>query len=334
MTSLSRRRSAFTLIELLVVIAIIAILIGLLLPAVQKVREAANRAKCQNNGKQIGLALLNYESQYGYLPPGGTTAASDGNLPKQIHGWAVFILSNLEQGNAIVGYDFTKQWDDDSTTPISNAKIARNVMPIMACPSTASPRIIDVGKAITPTHEGMAIGDYAPTVRIAASFVQAGGTLSTQTPPVVIGDASNSKDTAGNIGAMTTNHIHKILDIADGTSNTFAVIETAGNSQLWRLGKMVTDAENQGGPWADRNAILAPIGCDPTTGVRNTPTVGTGLAMVNCVNSSEMYSFHTAGANAVFCDGHVSFIKQNITPQTFVALVTRSGGDQPNSTDY
>src|SRR5947209_9702262 len=99
------RRKGFTLIELLVVIAIIAILIGLLLPAVQKVREAANRAKCQNNGKQIGLAILNYESQFGTLPPAGTTTASDGNLPKKAHGWAVFILSNLEQGNAIVGYD-------------------------------------------------------------------------------------------------------------------------------------------------------------------------------------------------------------------------------------
>src|SRR4051794_25916116 len=131
MTFPLRRRSAFTLIELLVVIAIIAILIGLLLPAVQKVREAANRTKCQNNGKQIGLAIANYESQTGHLPPAGTNNQSDGNLPKTETGWAVFILSNLEQGNAIVGYDFTKNWDDITGTP-SNASIAKNVMPIMA----------------------------------------------------------------------------------------------------------------------------------------------------------------------------------------------------------
>src|SRR6266705_3373574 len=109
-----KRRRGFTLIELLVVIAIIGILIGLLLPAVQKVREAANRAKCSNNGKQIGLAMLNYESQRGTLPPGGCTATqtTEPRLPKADHGWAVWILSNLEQGNAIVGYDFTKNWDD------------------------------------------------------------------------------------------------------------------------------------------------------------------------------------------------------------------------------
>src|SRR5215207_2550821 len=135
---MSRRRSAFTLIELLVVIAIIAILIGLLLPAVQKVREAAARTKCQNNCKQIGLAILNHESQYGYFPPAGTTTASEGNLPKKLHGWAVFILANLEQGNAITNY----KWDEDWSSA-TNIVYGRTPMPIMTCPSTSAPPFIE-----------------------------------------------------------------------------------------------------------------------------------------------------------------------------------------------
>jgi prepilin-type N-terminal cleavage/methylation domain-containing protein len=221
------RRKGFTLIELLVVIAIIAILIGLLLPAVQKVREAAARTKCMNNGKQIGLAILNYESQYGYLPPGGTTTAAPNPLPKRAHGWAVFILANLEQGNAIVNYDFTKDWDD-ATSP--NVQIAKTLMPIMACPSTASPRFIETPIAASPAHLGMAVGDYAPTVRLTPAFVNTGGYMSTQSPPVVIPDAAVS--TGGNQGALVTNQVHKILDVADGTSNTIAIAELAGGSQL------------------------------------------------------------------------------------------------------
>ncbi|HEY1380277.1 MAG TPA: DUF1559 domain-containing protein [Gemmataceae bacterium] len=315
------RRSAFTLIELLVVIAIIAILIGLLLPAVQKVREAAARTKCQNNGKQIGLAILNFESQNGYLPPAGTTTASEGNLPKKMHGWSVFILSNLEQGNAIVNYDFTKDWDDP-TSP--NIAIAKTAMVIMSCPSTASPRFIDVGKAITASHEGMAVGDYAPTVRIATQLCGPSGLMASQTPPLVIGDANTSK--GGNQGALVTNQIHKILDVADGTSNTIAVAEMAGGSQLWQEGRPVIDKEQQGSPWADRNQVMAPQGYNTTTHTRQ------GLLMVNGQNSSEVYSFHQGGANVIFCDGHVSFIRQSISPYTFIALVTRANGDLPG--DY
>jgi prepilin-type N-terminal cleavage/methylation domain-containing protein/prepilin-type processing-associated H-X9-DG protein len=303
------RRSAFTLIELLVVIAIIAILIGLLLPAVQKVREAANRSKCTNNLKQIGLAIANYESQFGHLPPAGTTSTSEGDLPKTMQGWAVFILSNLEQGSAISKYDFTIDWNVGV-----NATIAKTPMTIMSCPSTAAPRIIDQGATL-----GMAVGDYAPVVRIATELCGPSGLMASQSPPLVIADAGTSK--GGNQGALVTNQIHKMLDVTDGTSQTIAVAEMAGGSQLWVLSQMVSTSPNTGGPWADRNAVMAPQGFNPNTKSR------LGLQMVNGQNASEVYSFHSGGANVVFVDGHVSFLRQDITPYVFIPLVTRAHGD-------
>src|SRR6187200_1041856 len=105
-----RSRRGFTLIELLVVIAIIAVLIGLLLPAVQKVREAAARTACQNSLKQIGLAMHNYHDAYNIFPPPGTTVA-----PR--HGWATFILPYLEQGNLARQMRMDLDWFDPANRP-------------------------------------------------------------------------------------------------------------------------------------------------------------------------------------------------------------------------
>jgi prepilin-type N-terminal cleavage/methylation domain-containing protein/prepilin-type processing-associated H-X9-DG protein len=292
------KRRGFTLIELLVVLAIIAVLIGLLLPAVQKVREAANRLRCGNNLKQLGLALHSYHDVYGTFPPGQVAAPYD--RWKVNHGWAVFLLPYIEQQPLYNAYHWDKKIADASnqfvvSTPLKNFQ----------CPSapeqnrymTTWPFDYPGGKA--------ACGDYAPTWYVDPILVRRGW----------IDSPTDYR------GILVPNEMTCLTSIADGTSSTLLLSEDAGRPRLWQAGKSIAGQVIQGGPWAGFSAGITVKGSQPDG------TSRPGPCALDCTNDHEVYSFHTGGANAVFADGHVQFLTAGMSIRTLAALVTRAGAE-------
>jgi prepilin-type N-terminal cleavage/methylation domain-containing protein/prepilin-type processing-associated H-X9-DG protein len=297
-------RPGFTLIELLVVIAIIAILIGLLLPAVQKVRAAADRATCANNLKQIGLALHSYENAYKAFPPGRTTGTAAGApWSPYTHSWTAAILPYIEQQDVFKLYNYQANWDDTKNFDAIRVQIA-----IFNCPST--PKGMRQDTTITPTP---ACGDYS-TISAIKSFVGINcfGLLRLE-------DADDPRL----VGALIRDRRTRITDILDGTSNTIMVAEDAGRPDAYAAGAVIATVMpvmKEGG-WADPGA---PFSIDGSNGDGTVP----GPCSINCSNNSEVYSFHSDGANMVFADGSVHFLLSNINLCILAAMSTRGGGEQ------
>ena len=348
----SPSRSAFTLIELLVVIAIIAILIGLLLPAVQKVREAAARTQCQNNCKQIGLALHNYESAYNKFPAGTSIPWWKGVIDKDDFmdytlpfgpNWAVTILPFIEQG-ALYAQSKAENYPGvtvvQGTPPTTADQTWRSIRGVEVktykCPSDANNGQHYIDPSAGPAEKDWARGNYGVTAGWEDfDHVANGGTKTTTSAGVMKGFASSP--------VFSANYGSTIAGISDGTSNTIAVAELRAGKMpndprgVWALGFPASSIVNAG-----RNATNPTpnnrLGDDGKTGdeIQNGPGVwyaGIGTADgLGCVKKGSLMtsgmsrSLHTGGVNVCLADGSVRFLKNSIDEQTWCFLIGKADG--------
>lgn len=365
-------KKAFTLIELLVVIAIIAVLIGLLLPAVQKVREAAARASCSNNLKQLGMAMMNFESTYNCLPtsgegmsPGtaasGPTAAAPGNTVFDGVSFFTSILPYVEQeaaakqaNTAVLHY----------TLDGSQASY-KTVIKSFVCPGnpTALSSGVDTEGYGTTDYMPIAYSDIDPTTgaRNSASVLYKKAGMLTVTgafPPGAKASAISVTAAASDTGvsAAKFKNGRKISGITDGGSNTIGLFEDVGRGNAsWgtEVGKS-SYGSRYIARWAEpdgSNGVSGPNSDDAgnaNTGTATSVTISKWInqnsypvggpttcawTTNNCGPNDEPFSFHTGVVGAVFGDGHVAFISDKVGAVTLKALVTADAGDQMG-TDY
>jgi prepilin-type N-terminal cleavage/methylation domain-containing protein/prepilin-type processing-associated H-X9-DG protein len=343
-----RRNRGFTLIELLVVIAIIAVLVSLLLPAVQQAREAARRTQCKNNLKQLGLALFNYESSYRVFPMEKITFTPVAQT------WTTMVLPFLDQQAAYDQYNFSVEWSSPSQWPVTTTQ-----MPVWYCPSAPGAD----GRAIGAASSGATNGDLAPPGGyglcdyMALSGVRASLYVVSNLPmpPIMCLSIVNVSATPGPIVqkenrwpcAMHTTQETKISQITDGMSQTLMIAECAGRPGLFVSRQKVATGgtTSDGWGWADTGNSGAVDGTTydgsfvnsakkstppayPTCPFPTSCQVG-ATCFINCYNDSEIFAFHTGGAQVLFADGHVSFLNQDISAQTLGALLTRNAKDIP-----
>jgi prepilin-type processing-associated H-X9-DG protein len=284
------------LIELLVVIALIAILMGLLLPAVQKVREAAARLSCQNNLKQIGLAMHNYHFTYGALPPGYVaTANSSSTAPGW--GWATFILPYIEQGNLYYQIDLSQA--------VETQPAIQQMVKIYLCPSdTPPPGPFTISDATLSFICQAAPSSYAATVG---------------------SDASEVDDPTGN-GTFYRNSKTRLTDITDGTSNTTMVGDRAWADTEGIWAGVPTNALCRPGatnPWVAATGPAQTLTLVHNNWINIKTDADGGL--------DDFSSKHTGGVNLLFADGSVRFIhsitSDGATRYAFWAMGTRAGGE-------
>ena len=299
-------QAAFTLIELLVVIAIIAVLIALLLPAVQSAREAARRAGCLNNLKQIGLAMHNYHSTYDVFPIGYVAQPNTNlNVTTPGWGWASAILPQIEQGPLYSAANLNLPIEDPT-----NLTVRTTALGVYTCPSDRS-----AGQFTVTDSNANPIAD-AWSNSYAGNFGR---------------DVNIAKNPTGGNGLFMCNLAFGIKDITDGSSQTILVGERA--------------AINTRTPWAgainNGTCRITPGSPSRSTAVKTAPieplaradTAG-GTSDNLFYDPDDFYPAHPAGLYFLMADGSGLFIKASIGPSVYGDLASRNWGEIVSSDSY
>jgi prepilin-type N-terminal cleavage/methylation domain-containing protein/prepilin-type processing-associated H-X9-DG protein len=308
MTKRVLTRPAFTLIELLVVISIIAVLIGLLLPAVQAAREAARRTQCTNNLKQIGLALHNYEATHHTFPPGYVSNFdANGTDTGPGWGWAAMLLPQLEQ------------------TPVFSAI---NFALAIEAPANSTSRLANVNNFLCPSDPTASA--YWAVQRDFATGAPLRD-ICQVAPSNYVGMYGIGEPGPGGDGVFFRNSAVALRDITDGTAQTLAAGERSH-----RLGEATWVGSVTGAiMYPTDNDNIGKYATETSSGmVLGHVGEGAGPGDPNS-DVNQFYSFHSGrGVNFLFGDGHVAFLKATINYRVYLALATRAGGEVVSADAY
>ena len=338
----SRRQPGFTLIELLAVIAIVAVLVGLLLPAVQSARETVRRASCGNRLRQVGLGLHAHESarrfvpawrkefswaEYPKSPPNPNFSVV--NAGRTTLGALGQLLPFVEEGTLASLFDMTRGLADPVNLPPPfpggrNSPSCFSPVPLFVCPSTPSGIPSDYGAGYTvigyPPNTPLVLPrtDYAPLRGLHPSLAACAGLLADFTHNAMLGTTDFVK-----------RRTVRFREITDGLSRTLAFVEQAGRQRRFFMGRPLGDSAPGGATilnsfYGDWNTARHARGL---SGATEADPQQAGCSVVNVLNEDNPYAFHAGGVGAVMGDARVMFMANEIDATVFAALVSRDGSE-------